>query len=119
MAWAAIRNGHASQPSRGGISPLFQPVAVREKGRAETPKAPINRARVSHLFCSEDKNNAPPARISPHPQAVAPTGLARNAAATASDPMPINQNGLPVNSSGARSHCQPPYTAASDTRIDR
>src|SRR5688572_21420073 len=119
MAWAAIKTGQDSQPSRGEIKPLFQPVAVREKGSPDIPHAPINKARVSHLFCSEDKNNAPPARINPQPQAVAPIGLARSAAATASDPIPINQNGLPVNSSGARSHCQPPYTAASDTRINK
>ena len=108
MACAKIRKGNASQESQKPGALLFQPVAVSEKGRAEIPHAPINRARLSHLFGSDDKNNAPPERINPHPQAVAPIGLARNAAATASDPIPINQKGLAVNSSGARSHAQPP-----------
>src|SRR5215207_2212070 len=108
MAWATIRNGHASQPSTAPGKPLFQPVAVSENGKAEMPHTPINSARVSHFVCSEERNNAPPERINPQPQAVAPIGLARSAAAMASDPIPINQNGLPVNSSGARIHIQPP-----------
>src|ERR1043165_8636514 len=108
MAWAAIRNGQDSQPSMGPVVPLFQPVAVREKGRDEIPQAPMSRARVSHLFCSDDKNSAPPESTIAQPQAAAPIGLARSAAAIASALMPINQNARPVNSSGARSHIQPP-----------
>src|SRR5687768_8144066 len=108
IAWAAIRKGQASQPSKGPIVPLFQPVAVREKGSADIPQAPITRTRVSHLFCSDDKKSALPERIIAELQAAAPIGLARNAAATARELIPINQKGLPVNSSGARNHIQPP-----------
>src|SRR5215207_511443 len=119
MACAAIRSGQASQPSRELGAPLFQPVAVREKGSEERLQAPMNRARVSHLFCSDDKKSAPPESTIAQPQAAAPSGLARRAAATASELIPINQKALPFNSSGARSHIQPPYNAAKDARISK
>src|SRR5512146_2134232 len=108
MACAGTRNIQASQVSRELGAPLFQPVAVRDKGKADIPQAPRNRARKSHLLGSDDKNNTPPERMVAQPQAVAPIGFARKAAAIASDPIPINQKGLPVISSGARSHIQPP-----------
>src|ERR1044071_4850108 len=108
MAWVKIRKGQASQAIQVYGERLFQPVAVRVKGRAEIPSAPIIKARSSHLLGSDDRNNAPPERIKPQPQAVAPTELARRAAATANEPIPINQNGRAVNSSGARSHAHPP-----------
>src|SRR5512133_2977235 len=91
MACAAIRIGHASQVSRELGAPLFQPVAVREKGREDMPQAPANSRRRSHLFCSDDRNRAPPASTVAQPQAAAPIGLARKAAATASAPMPTSQ----------------------------
>src|SRR5215216_1580050 len=105
MACARSRKGHAGQKF---MSPLFQPVAVNENGSAEIANTLIHKARVSHLFISEDKNNALPARIRAHPHAAAPIGLARNAAATAREPMLINQKGRAVSSSGARIHIQPP-----------
>src|SRR5574339_376040 len=101
MAWAASRKGQASQPSRGVTAPLFHPVAVREKGSEEIPQAPMSRARVSHLFCSEDKKSAPPVSTIAQPQAAAPIGLARSAAATASELMPMIQKARPFNASGA------------------
>src|ERR1700752_256168 len=105
IACEIINGGHAGQKL---TPPMFQPVAEREKGREEIPQAPMSNARFVHLFSSEDKNNAPPDKIKAQPHAAAPTGLARNAAAMASEPIPINQYGLPVSSSGARSHIQPP-----------
>src|SRR5512141_820982 len=108
MACAATKNGQASQVSSELGAPLFQPVAVREKGNAEMPHAPTNRARRSHLFCSDDKNKAPPASTIAQPQAAAPIGLARKAAATARELMPSSQYTRPFNSSGARNHIQPP-----------
>src|SRR5512140_653970 len=105
MACAKISKGQASQKVG---APLFQPVAVREKGSDDMPQAPMNKARRSHLFGSDDKNSAPPESMMAHPQAAAPVGLARSAAATAREPIPSNQKGRPVISSGARNHIQPP-----------
>src|SRR5512147_1657794 len=105
MACESSRKGKDSQ---NPVPPLTQPEAVNEKGRLEIPKAPAYKARVNHLFCSENRNRALPARMSAQLQAAAPTGSERSDAATTSEPMPISQKGRAVNSSGARSHVQPP-----------
>ena len=45
------------------------------RGGADIANAPTNRARASHLLGSEDRNKAPPERISAQPQAAAPVLL--------------------------------------------
>lgn len=84
------------------------PLAVNENGNEESPNAPTHSPRVSQRWGSDDRNRTPPHKMSAQLHAAAPAKLPRNVAITASEPMPINQKGLPVNSSGARSHIQPP-----------
>ena len=67
----------------------------------------------------EERNNAPPPRISVHPQATLPIGFARKAEATASDPMPISQYGRASRVIVERNHTQLLYSAASATSAKR
>src|SRR5271157_15043 len=85
-----------------------QAEAVRERGNADKLNAPISKARLIQICCTEARNNAAPVRIRAVPQLTAPIGFPSNAAATANDASPMIQNGRPINSSGARNHIHPP-----------
>src|SRR5262245_6520535 len=88
MAWVASKIGSAYQK----LEPeLTQPAAVSENGSDESAQTPMNNARSNQRVWAEVRNNAPPTRIKAVLQAAAPTGLARNAVAKASDPMPSIQ----------------------------
>jgi hypothetical protein len=66
-------------------------VAVIENGKALMPHIPIQSARFNHMWLAEDRNKAPPDKSNAQFQAVAPTGLPRNADAIAREAKPINQ----------------------------
>ena len=86
------KNGQVIQVAHVAVVSFCQPLAVSEKDRDDRPHTPIIRsARLIILFCAEERNNAPPARIRATPQATVPAGLPRNADAIASADMPMIQ----------------------------